>query len=106
LITASVTLEAPVESGGFVNGHAMLHHRWMPKIELNGEDTISELVTMRGVNVELGPTWSGTPRIELGASPVEELEDLAPMEMLGGYWQSVGTTFAGGTTLESRVPSR
>ena len=106
LITASVTLEEQVETGGFVNGHAMLHHRWMPKIELNGEDTISELVTMRGVNVELGPIWSGTPSIELGDSPVEELTDLAPREMLGGYWQSVGTTFAGGTTLETGVPSR
>ena len=81
-------------------------HKLLLWIELNGEDTISELVTMRGVDVELGPIWSGTPSIELGDSPVEELTDLAPREMLGGYWQSVGTTFAGGTTLETDVPSR
>jgi acetoacetate decarboxylase len=99
LITASVTLTGPSDTSGFVNGHAMLHHRWVPSIEADGTDTLSELVTMAGVDVELGPAWAGDAAIELGESPVEELTDLAPQEIIGGYWRSVGTTFAGGRSL-------
>ena len=40
-----------------------------------------------------------TATIELHESPVEELTRLAPVEMIGGYWQEVGTNWRGGTTL-------
>src|ERR1700728_670284 len=33
LANATVTLEGPASSNGFVNAHAMLHHRWFPRIE-------------------------------------------------------------------------
>jgi hypothetical protein len=99
LATATVRLEGPSSSNGFVNGHPMLHHRWFPKIELNGEDSLSEVVTMSGVNVELGPGFAGTATLELFEAPSEELARLAPLEILGGYFRSVGTTFAGGRTL-------
>ncbi|MBW4077899.1 MAG: acetoacetate decarboxylase [Acidobacteria bacterium] len=99
LANATVTLEATTTSNGFVNGHPMLHHRWFPRIELDGIDSLSEVVTMSGVNVELGPVYGGTATLELLSSPTEELERLAPQEILGGYFRSVGTTFAGGRTL-------
>ena len=102
LANATVTLEGPASSNGFVNGHAMLHHRWFPRIELNGTDSLDEVVTMSGVDVELGPVWGGSATLELFASPTEELDRLAPTEIIGGYFRSVGTTFAGGTTLRSR----
>jgi hypothetical protein len=54
---------------------------------------------MRGTGVELGPAFAGDAEIELHDSPVEELTRLAPREMIGGYYRSVGTTFAGGQTL-------
>ncbi len=94
-----VTLTGASDTAGFVNGHPMLHNRWVPRIECDGTDTVDELVTMSGTGVELGQAWSGDAEVELGASPVEELTDLAPREMIGGYWRSVGTTFAGGQTL-------
>ena len=99
LANATVTLEGPATSNGFVNGHPMLHHRWFPRIELDGTDSLSEVVTMSGVNVELGPVYGGSATLDLFDSPVEELTRLAPEEMLGGYFRSVGTTFAGGRTL-------
>lgn len=99
LIDATVTITGPSETGGFVNGHPMLHSRWLPRVEADGTDAVDELVTMQGVDVEVGPAWTGIPTIELGTSPVEELDDLAPREMIAGYWRSVGTTFRGGTTL-------
>ena len=39
---------------------------------------------------------------ELGLS-IEEVDRLAVREIIGGYWRSVGTTFAGGTTLAENV---
>lgn len=100
LAEARFTITGPSEGAGFVNALPMLHHRWLPRIESDGRDSISEIVTMRGVDLELGPAWRGEASLELFGSPVEELTRIAPDEMIAGYWRSVGTTFAGGTTLE------
>ncbi len=99
LANATVTLRGESPTGGFVNAHPMLHHRWFPGIELDGRDSLAEVVTMSGVDVELGPAYAGEATLELLDSPTEELTLLAPEEILGGYFRSVGTTFAGGTTL-------
>ncbi len=100
LAQATVTLEGDSEGNGFVNGHAMLHHRWFPRIELDGRDSLDEVVTMAGVNLDLGPAYRGSATLEVFGAPNEELVSLAPREIIGGYFRSVGTTFAGGTTLE------
>ena len=99
LATARVTLRGPSETNGFVNGLAMLHHRFISTIEADGTDSFRELVTMKGVDVDLSAAWHGDAELELFESPVEELTSIAPREMIGGYWRSVGTTFAGGETL-------
>lgn len=101
LAEATVTLAEPSPTNGFVNGHPMLHHRWFPSIELAGHDSLDEVVTMSGTNVELGPAWRGPATLSLFDSPTEELHLLPVREVLGGYFRSVGTTFAGGTTLRS-----
>jgi acetoacetate decarboxylase len=100
LAQATVTLTGPSPSNGFVNAHPMLHHRWFPGIELDGRDSLAEVVTMSGTNVELGPAFAGTATLELFDSPSEELLAITPREILGGYFRSVATTFAGGRTLE------
>lgn len=100
LAQARFTITGPSEGAGFVNALPMLHHRWMPRIETEGGDSLAEIVTMRGTDVELGPAYRGDASLELFESPTEELTRLAPAEMLGAYWRSVGTTFPGGTTLE------
>lgn len=99
LVTARFTITGPSEHAGFVNARPMLHNRWFPAIEGDGTDSLDELVTMRGVDVEVSPAWRGDAELELGESPTEELTRLEPLEMLGGYWRSVGTTFPGGITL-------
>jgi acetoacetate decarboxylase len=101
LAQATVTLTGPSRSNGFVNAHPMLHHRWFPGIELDGRDSLAEVVTMSGTNVELGPAYVGTATLELFDSPSEELLSIAPREILGGYSRSVATTFAGGRTLKA-----
>jgi hypothetical protein len=70
------------------------------RIEADGRDSVAELVAMRGTDVELGLAFRGDADLELFSSPVEELTRLAPREMIGGYYRSVGTTFAGGQTLD------
>lgn len=100
LAAARFTIAGFSDGAGFVNALPMLHHRFLPRIEADGRDSFTELVTMRGADVELGPAFSGEAELELFDSPVEELGRIAPREMIGGYWRSVGTTFAGGTTLE------
>ena len=98
IVNARVTLRQESAGNGFVNGHPMIHSRFMPRIEGDG-DSYSELVTMGGRNVELGQAWSGDAELELLASPTDEVHRLEVREVLGGYWRSVGTTFAGGRTL-------
>jgi acetoacetate decarboxylase len=100
LAEATVTLAGPVASDGFVNALPMLHHRWFPRLELDGRDSLAEVVTMSSVNVELGPAYGGEATLTLFESPSEELASLAPREILGGYFRSVASTFAGGRTLE------
>jgi acetoacetate decarboxylase len=96
IVDARVTLREESPGNGFVNGHAMLHSRWMPAIEADGSDAMDELVTMQGVDVELGQAWRGDAELELLPSPVEEVSRLEVREIIGGYWRSVGTTFKGG----------
>jgi acetoacetate decarboxylase len=99
LAQATMTITGECTTNGFVNGHPMLHHRWFPRIELDDQDSLSEIVTMSGVNVDLGIAYRGSATLELFDSPTEELAALAPIEMIGGYFRTVGTTFNGGTTL-------
>ncbi|MGH9020201.1 MAG: acetoacetate decarboxylase family protein [Acidimicrobiales bacterium] len=101
LAEATVTLTGPSPSAGFVNAHPMLHHRWLPAIELDGRDSLAEVVTMSGVDLDLGPAFVGDATLTLFDSPTEELAGLAPREVIGGYFRSVGTTFAGGRTLRA-----
>ncbi len=89
------TAEAP----GFVNSHPMLHSRQMPAIEADGSDSLDELVTMRGHDLDLGPVWCGDAEVNIPDCPTEELHRLEPLEVIGGYYRQVGNSMAGGTTM-------
>jgi len=99
LADATLTLTGTSETGGVVNALPMLHSRWMPDIDPSQAPSIDELVTMSSRDVELGPCWTGIAEVRLHEAPGEELAALAPIEPIGGYWRSVGATFAGGTRL-------
>jgi hypothetical protein len=99
LIDATLTISGASDGGGFVNALPMLHSRWMPAIDAGTGDALSELVTMRSRDVELGPAFTGTVELRLHDAPGEELGSLAPVEPIAGYWRQVGATFAGGERL-------
>ncbi len=105
LAHARWTLTRPAATPGTVNAHPMLHNRWWPAIESDGTDSLDELVTMRGYDGALADVWEAEADVELEASPFEELANLAPEVIIGGYYHRVATSWNGGTTLRRTVPT-
>jgi acetoacetate decarboxylase len=99
LADVRLTLTGGSEAGGFVNALPMLHSRWMPNIDPSRPASLDELVTMRSVDVDLGPVWTGEVTLSLHDAPTEELASLEPIETIAGYWRQVGATFVGGSTV-------
>ncbi len=99
LMEAGFTITGEAAAAGFVNAHPMLHHRLLPRVEAGGGDALHELVSVASEDVELETAFTGTAELRVFPSPTEELEALAPREILGGCWRRVGFTFRGGRTL-------
>jgi len=99
IIDARFTITGPSDTGGFVNALPMLHSRYFPSIEEGNPASMDELVTMKSYDWEGSQSWVGEADVSFGASPTEELESLAPVEMIAGYWRSVGVTWGIGTRL-------
>ncbi len=101
LAEAVVTLRAESEHNGFVNGHKMLHSRWMPSITPGLGNSMDQLITMGGVDADLGTPWVGDAELNLFDSRWDELASILPVqEILGGYFREVGVTFNGGTLVK------
>ena len=96
---AVFTITGTAEQPGFVNAQPMLHSRQMPAIEMDGRDSLDELVTMRGFDAELGPVYAGDAELQIHDNPTEELDRLKPFEIIGGYYRQVGNSMAAGTTV-------
>ena len=103
LASAVVTLREPSETNGFVNGHAMLHSRFMPSITKDAGLSMDQLITMHGIDADLGQAWKGDAELVLGDSQWDELGSILPVKkILGGYDREVGVTFAGGKLIADR----
>ena len=59
---------------------------------------------MQGYDAEVSPAFTGDVDLRVFESPVEELDRLAPQEMIAGYWRSVSASWNGGTTLADLRP--
>jgi len=94
------TITGESDHNGFVNGHAMLHNRMMPNIEIDGRDALNELIASSGSDVEIGATFKGDFDLTFIESPCEELHLLPIREKIGGYWRDIGVTWKAGRTLE------
>ena len=103
LASAIVTLREPSDTNGFVNGHPMIHSRWMPSIVPGAGNSLDQLITMGGVDADLGQPWRGDAELTLGDSEWDELNSILPVQkILGGYYREVGVTFNGGSLLADR----
>ena len=99
IVDAGFTITGPSETNGFVNALPMLHSRYFPSIEEGRPPSMDELVTMKSYDWEGSEAWTGDAEIAFGSSPTEELERLAPVEPIAGYFRSVGVTWGIGTRL-------
>lgn len=107
LATARVTLIGPSKTNGFVNGHPMLHSRWVPSISPGLGNSLDQLITMGGVDLDLGEPWYGSAELELLDSPWDELSSILPVEeIIGGYYREIGVTFNGGKLLLDKSNSK
>lgn len=103
IIEAGFTITGPSDTAGFVNALPMLHTRYFPSIEPGEKPSLDELVTMKSYDWEGSEVWQGKAELTFHESPVEELTRIAPREMIGGYYRSVGVSWGGGTRLEDRA---
>jgi len=106
LAEAVVTLTGPAETNGFVNGHPMAHHRYLPSVEPGAPAALDELVESGAAAAEGGPAWRGDAELRLFGSPTEELDRLEVREVIGGYFRQVGVVWNGGRVLHSPRPMR
>ncbi|MFJ8106240.1 acetoacetate decarboxylase family protein [Streptomyces sp. NPDC096132] len=101
LAQAVVTLREPSETNGFVNGHPMAHHRWLPSIEKGKGPALDELIESGAASFEGGQPWVGDAELELFEAPTEELARLEIREPIAAYYRQVGVVWDGGRLLES-----
>jgi enduracididine biosynthesis enzyme MppR len=99
IIDARFTITGPSDTNGFVNALPMLHTRYFPSIEPGETPSMDELVTMKSYDWEGSEIWRGDAELTFYDSPVEELTRIAPREVIGGYYRSVGVSWEGGTRL-------
>jgi len=101
VVDATFTITGPSDTNGFVNALPMIHHRFFPSIEDPTKRALDELVTMKSYDWEGSEIWGGDAELVFYRSPVEELDRLRPLEMIGGYHRSVGVSWGEGTVLAS-----
>ncbi len=104
LAEAVLTITGESDTNGFVNGHAMAHHRILPGIEAGSPDAYNELISSAGAEFERGQAWTGDVDVRLFSSPTEELDRLTVDEIIGGYYCQVGVVWNGGHSLARLVP--
>jgi hypothetical protein len=103
LAEAVITLTGPAEKNGFVNGHPMAHHRWLPAIDGKG-DAYAELIESTGAKFEGGqPFAASVDHFALFDAPTEELAHLKPKEIIGGYYRQIGVVWNGGKSLVPKI---
>ncbi len=99
LAQAVVRLREPSDTNGFVNGHPMAHHRFLPSIDGAG-DAYVELIASGSKSFSVGATFAAdVEEVTLFDSPWEELSALPVREVLGGYYRQVGVVWDGGSSL-------
>jgi acetoacetate decarboxylase len=99
LAHAVIVLRERSDTAGFVNGHPMAHHRWLPAIDGVG-DAHAEVVESGAAEVAVGDTFAAdVETFEVLESPSEELADLPVHEIIGAYYRRIGVTWSGGRTL-------
>ncbi|MGE5506584.1 MAG: acetoacetate decarboxylase family protein [Actinomycetota bacterium] len=88
LAEATVTLrETADKAPGLTGGLPVVGMRYFPELtrDLRDRPPVHELVRFAASDRRLSQVWRGDATLSLFPSPIHELADLAPREILGGY---------------------
>jgi acetoacetate decarboxylase len=99
LAEATVKLTQPSEAGPTVNSPPLWNTRLFPAWDAEDEPLL-EHVWAGGRDREISAIWEGEATLRFFDSPVDELAELAPLEVGHGFWFSFGYTVDGGRRIE------
>lgn len=77
--------------------------RHMPDFAHPDKPLVHDIMMSIVENVAIADVWAGDAEIRFMASPFEEVADLGPIEVTGGFSFSLGMTITGGKVLHSFV---
>jgi len=104
LAEAQITLLEEVPENGFVNAHPMAHNRYVRAIDDPSRFRLDEIIATSAAEAEGGPAYrASVDHFALFPSPTEELDLLAPEEIIGGYYRQVGVVWNGGRVLHDNL---
>ncbi|MGH2494542.1 MAG: acetoacetate decarboxylase family protein [Ktedonobacteraceae bacterium] len=95
---AVVTLRQVSETGPTVNDPPMHNTRHFPAYDSDGP-AIFELVKSGGYDREISEIWEGDAELTFYSDTLEDLQAIAPREIIKGYRFSFGYTVHGGEVL-------
>jgi acetoacetate decarboxylase len=100
VLELSVTLEAEAADGALPPAVTtpLLHARWWPSLA-HGDPEIDDLARNRVSAFELAEVHRGAATVELRAARFEEIDRLAPIEVVCGWAAALAFTIDGGTTI-------
>lgn len=100
LAEAQITLVEESPTNGFVNAHPMAHNRFVRAIDDPASFRLDEIIATGSARAEGGPAFRATvDHFAVFPAPTEELDRLAPDEIIGGYYRQVGVVWDGGRLL-------
>jgi acetoacetate decarboxylase len=73
--------------------------RHFPNIEDPSKPTVHELAITQVSDIRVDDVWAGDADLKFFASASEEIAALSPIEMLGGFFHSMGVTITGGKVI-------
>ena len=87
LITGTVELARPAESGPTHNDPPLINTRHFPRLSAGHHDSpaVHELVRAASRDRAISPIWEGPATLEFGSAPNEEHTALAPVRMGRGF---------------------
>jgi acetoacetate decarboxylase len=104
LAEAQITLLEESSANGFVNAHPMAHNRFVRAIDDPSKFRLDEIIATASASAEGGPAFRA--RVDgfgLFPAPTEELDRLAPEEIISGYYRQVGVVWDGGRLLHDNL---
>jgi len=73
--------------------------RHFPNIEDPSKPAVHELAISKISDVKVADVWAGDAELKFFESALEEIADLSPIEILGGFFHSMGMTIHGGKVI-------